>query len=156
MSSDEPSPLAPLRALPESLTRWPGFVLAKIAEAGASYFNEALAPLGVGRHQLDALILVGDLEPIQQVELGRLLVLSPATITHVVNHLEELGAVERRRDPGDKRAYHLHVTERGAAMIREAEAISRRTTESVFGALDPAEREVFHGMLLRLARGERR
>jgi MarR family transcriptional regulator, lower aerobic nicotinate degradation pathway regulator len=118
------------------------------------YFNEALAPLGIRRKHLHVLILVGEYQPVQQVELGRLLVLSPATITHVVNDLEELGALERRRDPGDKRAHHLHLTERGTAMIREAETISRQATERVFAVLNPAERKALHRMLIRLARRE--
>jgi DNA-binding MarR family transcriptional regulator len=151
---DELPPFASLPAFPERLTRWPGFVLGKIADSGSAYFNAALAPLAINRHDLDLLILLEELQPVRQVALARLLVLSPATITHVVNELEDLGAVERRRDPSDKRAHHLHLTERGAAMIREAEAISQKVTESLFGILSTAERKAFHGMLLRVARLE--
>jgi MarR family transcriptional regulator, lower aerobic nicotinate degradation pathway regulator len=151
-SPHELPPFAPLPELPDTLMRWPGFVLAMLAETGSVYFNEALAPLGIRRNHLHVLILVAEHQPVQQVELGRLLVLSPATITHVVNDLEELGALERRRDPGDKRAHHLHLTERGTAMIREAEAISHQATESVFAVLSRAERKALHGMLIRVAR----
>jgi DNA-binding MarR family transcriptional regulator len=143
---------AALPALPERLMRWPGFVLAMLAETGSAYFNEALAPLGIRRKHLHVLILVSEYQPVQQVELGRLLVLSPATITHVVNDLEDLGTVERRRDPNDKRAHHLHLTERGTALLNEAEAISQQGSDNVFAVLDPAERKNFHRMLLRLAR----
>jgi DNA-binding MarR family transcriptional regulator len=153
-SPHELPPFAPLPALPESLMRWPGFVLAMLAETGSVYFNEALAPLGIRRNHLHVLILVGELQPVRQVELGRLLVLSPATITHVVNDLEELGALERRRDPDDKRAHRLHLTERGTAMVREAETISQQATETVFAVLSPAERKALHLMLIRLARRE--
>jgi MarR family transcriptional regulator, lower aerobic nicotinate degradation pathway regulator len=152
--SEQLPQFAPLPALPETLMRWPGFVLAMLAETGSVYFNEALAPLGIRRSHLHVLILVGEFQPVRQVELGRLLVLSPATITHLVNDLEELGALERRRDLDDKRAHRLHLTERGTAMIREAEAISQQATESVFAVLEPAERNALHGMLIRLARRE--
>jgi MarR family transcriptional regulator, lower aerobic nicotinate degradation pathway regulator len=153
-SSDQLPPFAALPELPESLMRWPGFVLAMLAETGSVYFTEALAPLGIRRNHLHVLILVDEYQPVQQVELGRLLVLSPATITHVVNDLEELGALERRRDPNDRRAHHLHLTGRGTAMIREAETISQKATESVFAVLNPAERKALHRMLIRLARRE--
>jgi len=157
MSRDrEPSKQLPafaaLPALPERLMRWPGFVLAMLAETGSVYFNEALAPLAIRRTHLHVLILVSEYQPVQQVELGRLLVLSAATITHVVNDLEELGALERRRDPNDKRAHHLHLTERGTALLHEAEAISQKASDNVFAILDPAERKSLHRMLIRLAR----
>jgi MarR family transcriptional regulator, lower aerobic nicotinate degradation pathway regulator len=147
-------PFASLPAFPAALTRWPGFVLGKIADTGSAYFNDALAPLGIRRHHLDVLILLEEIQPVRQVELARRLVLSPASITHVVTGLEDLGAVERRRDPGDKRAHHLHLTERGTAMVREAEAISESVTETLFGVLGPEERKAFHGMLMRVARLE--
>jgi MarR family transcriptional regulator, lower aerobic nicotinate degradation pathway regulator len=152
---DELPPFAPLPALPEALMRWPGFVLAMLAETGSVFFNQALGRLGIRRGHLHVLILVSELQPVRQVELARLLVLSPATITHVVNDLEELGALERRRDPDDKRAHRLHLTEGGTAVIREAETISRQATETVFAVLSQAERKALHGMLIRLARRER-
>jgi DNA-binding MarR family transcriptional regulator len=152
--SEQLPAFAPMPALPEALMRWPGFVLAMLAETGAVYFNQAFARLGIRRKHLHVLILVREYQPVQQVELARLLVLSAATITHVVNDLEELGALERRRDPSDKRAHHLHLTESGTALLREAEAITQKASDNVFAVLDPAERKSLHHMLIRLARRE--
>jgi DNA-binding MarR family transcriptional regulator len=148
-----PGPAA-VPALPDKLTRWPGFVLAKVAETGFAYYDQALAPLGIRRHHLAVLALLDDLPAVQQVELGRLLVLSPATITHVINDLEELGAVERRRDPNDRRAHHLHLTDRGRALIHQGERISQQVTDDYFSVLTPAERYTLHEMLIRLATRE--
>lgn len=52
-------------------------------------------------------------------EAARGLSVTPATLTSVVNTLERDGYVERRRDPGDRRAVLLHATEAGLTLLRD-------------------------------------
>jgi DNA-binding MarR family transcriptional regulator len=46
-------------------------------------------------------------------ELSDYLVIDSATITGVIDRLSKTGALERRPDPSDRRAYRLYLTASG-------------------------------------------
>lgn len=60
-----------------------------------------------------------------QSELGKRLVVTRASITSVLDKLEEKGLVERRVVPGNRRIFHVELTEKGWKMIREVEPLYR-------------------------------
>lgn len=55
-------------------------------------------------------------------EMARRLWLTPATLTPVVDALEQAGHVERRRDPDDRRVVRLHLTDAGREWLRDTHA----------------------------------
>jgi DNA-binding MarR family transcriptional regulator len=56
----------------------------------------------------------------------------------VVDELERLGLVERRRNHDDRRAYSLRATARGRRVLRQAEEAAKRA-EDEFLAPIPAD-----------------
>ncbi len=49
----------------------------------------------------------------------------------VVDDLENLGLIERQRDPGDRRRYALRLTDRGRAKLAEANEVDAVRAEVV-------------------------
>lgn len=92
---------------------------------------------------------------ITQVELGRRLVVTRATVTSVLDKLESKGYVERRNVPGNRRSYHVELTEGGRELLEKVEPVYRDSIHYVLGYLDEAELRQLIG-LLEPARGRLR
>ena len=69
----------------------------------------------------------------------------------LLDELEEAGLIERRRDPADRRRHLVSLKPAGKKKLVRLRAISRQVEEEFFAALEPAQREALHGLLLELA-----
>ena len=146
-NADDPA-AAPL---PESLTRWPGFLLAWVADMGGRLYAQALAELGIRPQHLAILTLLDAEGPMVQARLGdRLTIVKPAVVG-LVNELEAMALVQRRPHPHDGRAFEVYLMASGKERIRDAEAVSYQITEAFFSDLSQEERQVFERLLTRLA-----
>jgi len=65
--------------------------------------NEAMQPLGLTAPQADAIVVIGDAEPLSLKELGELLIAEAGHPSRLVDRLVEGGLVERRIPKGDRR-----------------------------------------------------
>ena len=74
----------------------------------------------------------------------------PHTITDIVDGLERDGLAERQPDPADRRAKLIRLTGQGAAALKTAAATREHLLNTLFGALDAAERQNLHDLLDRL------
>jgi DNA-binding MarR family transcriptional regulator len=74
----------------------------------------------------------------------------PHSITDIVDGLERDGLAERQPDPADRRAKLIRLTDKGAAALAAAAATREHLLNTLFGALDQAERENLHDLLDRL------
>ncbi|MEA3364031.1 MAG: MarR family transcriptional regulator [Candidatus Hydrogenedentes bacterium] len=84
---------------------------------------------------------------ITQVELGRRLVVTRATVTSVLDKLESKGYVERRDVPDNRRSYHVELTEAGRALVEKVEPVYRDSIHYVLGYLDEGKLKRLIGML---------
>ena len=66
----------------------------------------------------------------------------------VLNDLEDLDYVERRRDPSDRRRHLVDVTEVGLAALEQAEAAQGSIEDEVLGRLSESERATFRRLLV--------
>jgi DNA-binding MarR family transcriptional regulator len=73
-------------------------------------------------------------------ELSERLHIAPRSATEVVDGLESRGLVQRRPDPGDRRATLVEVTSAGAGMLEAIRAARGTEAERVFSQLSPADR----------------
>lgn len=64
-----------------------------------------------------------DEDGVRATELARLSGLHKQTVGRLVDELEELGYVERRADPGDRRAKLVVPTKRGLEQLRRGDEI---------------------------------
>jgi DNA-binding MarR family transcriptional regulator len=68
----------------------------------------------------------------------------------LIDHLEDLGLVQRRRDPNDRRAYIIHLTEKGAAALERAMVLHREAEARCLRPLSPEEQQLLRDLLVRL------
>jgi MarR family transcriptional regulator, transcriptional regulator for hemolysin len=93
-----------------------GLHLASTAKAVSRAFNAALAQAG---GSLPTWLILTSLRGERwrtQQELARALGIEGATLTRHLDTLERAGLVERRRDPKDRRAIQVELTQAGEAL----------------------------------------
>jgi DNA-binding MarR family transcriptional regulator len=114
--------------------------------------QETLAPWDITPAHLRALRVLRRNGTMRLSELSDRLHIAPRSATEVVDALESRGLVQRRPDPGDRRATLVELTEHGATVL-EAVRTAARGTEAgrVFGRLSPADRAELARILRQLA-----
>jgi DNA-binding MarR family transcriptional regulator len=80
--------------------------------------------------------------------------MDPNNCVLMLNHLEELGYVERRRDPADRRRHIVGLTDGGREAMLRAEAALESLEGEVLGALSGEERDELRELLGRALAGE--
>jgi DNA-binding MarR family transcriptional regulator len=73
----------------------------------------------------------------------------PSDLVAFVDLLERHGYVVRERDRQDRRRYALKITPAGRRAVRRRDREAEKKNEELFAPLEPAEREVLRGLLLR-------
>lgn len=91
--------------------------LMRATESINSRLNAHLAEAGLTVSQFGVLEAVHHLGPLNQKTLGEKLLKSGGNITLVIDNLEKCKLVERRQDPGDRRAMLINLTEKGSEFI---------------------------------------
>jgi DNA-binding MarR family transcriptional regulator len=113
--------------------------------------RETLSPWDVTPSQSRALSVLMRHGVLRLSELSEHLHIAPRSATEVVDDLQRRGLVERRPDPGDRRATLVALTGKGTA-AGEAIAEARRLEAArFFGALSPADRTDLGRILRTLA-----
>ena len=97
---------------------------------------------GLSPARLSALSVVVFAGPLTLGALARAEGVTPATISRIVDGLEEGGLVRRRPHPGDKRAVRLEVTAKGVRVLQRARDRRLRRLDQRLGELDERELEV--------------
>ena len=112
----------------------PLFEFALLVKAAQREFerasNELMKPLGLTGPQADALVVIGQAEPVALKDLGGLLIAEAGHPSRLIDRLVEAGLVERRVAEGDRRRVELTLT---AAGRRLAKQVSKRR-EALFDA----------------------
>ena len=138
--------------LPPALTHWPGYLMSFLAEHAAARFESCLAAEGIRSAHAQVLVVIDAEGPMSQRSLGRRLRIDKSPMVGLIDDLERLGLAERRRSSTDRRVQAIHLTPKGARVLRERVIpLAEDENERTFGALDDDERELLHALLLRLA-----
>jgi MarR family transcriptional regulator, temperature-dependent positive regulator of motility len=109
--------------------------------------------IGMHMRQLMALSYVRDHDGGPQQELAEALCMDANNVVLLLNELEQLGFVDRRRDPSDRRRHLVDLTTKGAKALDRAEQRQETIEDDVLGALDPDERATLWRLLGRALRG---
>ena len=135
---------------PAALAGNAGFLLGKVHELARDRFELALAPLGLKARHYGVLAALAEWGPVAQNALGDRLNIDRSTMVAVIDELEAAGRVVRRRNPQDRRAYRLGLTNAGHAALREAGRVVDRVQDEVFAPLNRDERAQLHAKLTAL------
>jgi DNA-binding MarR family transcriptional regulator len=102
--------------------------------------QEFLAPWDITPSQLRALRVLMHRGAMRLSELSGSLHIAPRSATEVVDALEARDLVQRRPDPGDRRATLVEVTEHGASVLDAIRAARGTEAERAFDRLSPTDR----------------
>ncbi|MHB8490822.1 MAG: MarR family winged helix-turn-helix transcriptional regulator [Solirubrobacteraceae bacterium] len=103
--------------------------------------------LGMHLRLLIALSYVRDHDGMPQQELGDALCMDANNVVLLLNELEDLGHVSRRRDPADRRRHLVSLTAQGRRALSRAERAQEAIEDDVLRGLEPAERAILHELL---------
>lgn len=126
-------------------------LLTRLAKQVYRRSNEEL--LGMHLRLLMALSYVRDHDGTPQQELAEALCMDANNVVLLLNELEDLGHVARRRDPDDRRRHLVELTEQGCDALIRAERAQETIEDEVLQALDPSERAILWGLLTRALQG---
>ena len=124
------------------------FLLVQLGLHGARRFGERLAPLGLEQRHAGMLIRLAANQGRSQQAIAEMIGVNATRMVFLVDELERLGLVERRRNPADRRSHALYLTDQGLATVDQVRAVTAEH-EAEFGAgLTEAQR----AQLVRLLR----
>ncbi len=126
-------------------------LLTRLAKQVYRRSNEEL--LGMHMRLLMALSYVRDHDSTPQQELAEALCMDANNVVLLLNELEDLGYVTRRRDPGDRRRHLVELTAEGFRALSSAERAQETIEDDVLRALDPDERAILWRLLTRALQG---
>lgn len=114
-------------------------------------FAELIAPLGLTPPEAGILRLLGHEAGISHRALAARLGSAPSRIVVLVDSLEAKGLVVRRRSERDRRNHELHLTDPGAAALRQLRSVAADHETDVVAGLTKAEEQALHDLLGKLA-----
>ncbi|WP_197380244.1 MarR family winged helix-turn-helix transcriptional regulator [Mycolicibacterium mengxianglii] len=108
-----------------------------------------IARFGLRARHVIALTLLRDFGERQQSELAGMLRIDPTNVVGLLNELEDLGLIERRRRPPDRRRHKVALTQAGADRLADIEAVLIDVERRVLTALDDDQRTTLHELAQR-------
>ncbi len=124
-----------------------GFLLSDTARLLRKRFDERARQHGATRAQWKALLGISRNEGINQGTLADLLEVEPITLCRLVDRMEESGLVERRRDPKDRRAWQLFLTDKAGPVLEELHATADELMGQALHGISEGQIEMMTGLL---------
>ena len=134
----------------ERAPRSVGFLISQLGFFSSRRFTEALEPLGIGPRDFLLMRFVDASDGQSQHALAERLGIPPSRMVALVDRLEELGLVERRADPEDRRVRGLFLTRRGRTVLEKAGKIAIDYETQLCAGINREERERLIDLLQRL------
>jgi MarR family transcriptional regulator, temperature-dependent positive regulator of motility len=128
----------------------PGTVVMLLRLAKVIHKRSTDERLGIKLRQLMLLSYLRAGAPAPQQQLCESLWLDPNNCVLLLNELEEIGYVERRRDPADRRRHMVDITDEGRVALERAERAQEEIGDELLSALDDEERATLRSLLSRV------
>jgi DNA-binding MarR family transcriptional regulator len=123
------------------------FQLAKAAQTGSRFWSQKVAALNVTATQAMVLRFLFDRDEVNSSELGSRTELDSATLTGILDRLEAAGIIERRPNPTDRRAIHIHLTGKGRGAAKEISRLVGTANTEFLGSLNASEEKELRRLL---------
>lgn len=127
-----------------------GFLLHDVSRLMRAWFDERAAALGLTRAQWRVLVHLGPRQGINQRSLAEILELDNVTLCRHIDRLERDGWLERRRDPEDRRAWRLYLSEASHPTLKKMEGLAAETQAAALMDLSPDQRSFFIETLVKI------
>lgn len=110
-------------------------------------FDARVRALGMTSPQARLLLILHVTEGENQGYYAERLEVEPISLTRMIDRMEEAELIERRRDPADRRAWRLYLTERSRQVIDQVRDCLSGLEDEMLTGLDAAQREALAQML---------
>ncbi len=120
------------------------------AQAIREAYDARLAPVGLTLSLASLLAYVCDFGPVNQTRAAEHLGQGRAATGSQVDRLQELGLIERRPDPDDRRVWMVAITGAGRAMAGEVAEVDAVLRSELRSGISRAERQDLAAVLVRL------
>jgi DNA-binding MarR family transcriptional regulator len=129
----------------------PGTVVMLLRLAKVIHKRSTDERLGIKLRQLMVLSYLRAGAPgLQQQQLCEALWLDPNNCVLLLNELEDMDYVERRRDPSDRRRHVVAITDEGRTALERAERAQEEIGDELLSALNDEERATLRSLLSRV------
>ncbi len=118
-----------------------GFLISDVSRLMRRRFDERARQVGATRAQWRTLTTLSRNEGINQGALADLLEVEPITLCRMIDRLEESELVERRRDPSDRRAWQLFLTDKSTPILNELRGLADDLFDQMLLGVDAPSRE---------------
>lgn len=125
-------------------------LLAQVSQVFRSASDAFTEQVDIPRGQATLLCVIAKQDGMTQSEIAEQLSVQGATVTNMLQRLEEAGFVMRRRDPEDNRLVRVYLTEAGLQKERSINAQLGSMQELIFSGIDEVERAILRRQLLRI------
>jgi DNA-binding MarR family transcriptional regulator len=82
-----------------------------------------------------------------QQQLSSDMAIDPSAMVKLINELETAGLAERRRRPGDRRAWEVAITPKGQRTLERSRQLVTQVEDEVLGGLTTADRRQLLALL---------
>jgi DNA-binding MarR family transcriptional regulator len=117
--------------------------------ARAIYLRSTVDLVGMNLRNMVVLAYLRDHPSVSQQAMTEHLSMDSNTGVLVLNDLEDLEYVERRRDPADRRRHIVEITRVGIEALEIAEAAQGSIEDEILGGLSQTERAELRRLLLK-------
>ena len=124
------------------------FFLAKAYQKAHGRFKERLKPHGLTNMQHLVLEALWYQEGFTAAELGKNLILDKATMSGVIDRLNEAGWLERRPDPEDGRVQRLYPSPKANEMKEALIGVRQAVNDELLSGFSAEERVLFKRFLM--------
>jgi DNA-binding MarR family transcriptional regulator len=128
----------------------PGTVVMLLRLAKVIHKRSTDERLGIKLRQLMLLSYLRAGAPAPQHHRCESLWRAPNNCVLLLNELEEIGYVERRRDPADRRRHMVDITDEGRVALERAERAQEEIGDELLSALSDDERATLRSLLSRV------
>ncbi|MGY2732986.1 MarR family winged helix-turn-helix transcriptional regulator [Sphingomonas sp. UYP23] len=115
------------------------FMISDVSRLMRRRFDERARTIGVTRTQWRVLKILQRGEGINQGGLAELLEVEPITACRMIDRLAEAELVERRRDPNDRRAWQIYLTDRARPLLDDLGLLADEMLDSALAGISDAD-----------------
>ena len=130
--------------------------LTRLPRKFSKYYDRQFLPLlektGISMRELHVLFLANHPGQDTARDVTELRGLAKSQVSQAVEALTGRGLLARRADGEDRRVVHLEITEQGAPLAREAQAVQAACGRRLLAGLTEEEQAVFLALLERVLR----
>jgi DNA-binding MarR family transcriptional regulator len=131
------------------VTEFAGQLFFRLWRASHMRTAEVLGSIDLTPALFALLNVLGAREGTIQQQLSADMAIDPSAMVKLINELEGAGLAERRRRPGDRRAWEVAITPEGRRTLERARELVAQVEDEVLGGLSDADRRQLLTLLRR-------